>query len=73
MKATPNEIDRLLKADGYKFLGWENGRATREHPEYVSCHNQNHVRDTVHHDNRGNENTVSCDECKVYWKYDSSD
>lgn len=73
MKATPNEIDKLLKASGYKFLGWENSLSVRQIPEYINCQKENHVRDTVHHDNRGVEHTVSCDECKIYWKYDSSD
>lgn len=29
--------------------------------------------DSVQHDNRGSENTVSCDACRIYWKYDCSD
>lgn len=73
MKSEPNKIDGLLKADGYKFLGWENSEATRNIPEYIHCQNEKHKRDTVDHDNRGIEHTVSCDECKIYWKYDSSD
>lgn len=73
MKSTPNEIDKLLKAEGYKFLGWENDSKVRQIPEYIKCHQENHKRDTVDHDNRGLEHTVSCDECKLYWKYDSSD
>lgn len=73
MKAEPKLIDAELKKAGYKFLGWENSSKTREVPEYQHCQSEKHVRDTVDHDNRGLEHTVSCDVCKVYWKYDSSD
>lgn len=73
MKAKPNEIDKLLKDADYKFLGWENSSVVRELPEYKACQEAKHIRDTVDHDNRGLEHTVSCDICKINWKYDSSD
>lgn len=49
------------------------GYLKEEHPEYVSCHEQNHKIDEVQVNQRGSENVVSCDICKIYWKYDSSD
>lgn len=49
------------------------GYTKEDYPEYGSCIEQKHRRITVHHNNRGSENTVSCPVCKIYWKYDSSD
>lgn len=84
-------------ANGYKFLGWQNGwkhvyydedrnlcsetgkpRKTfgylkADYPEYKNCIASKHRRIEVSHNQRGSENTVSCPECKIYWKYDSSD
>jgi hypothetical protein len=49
-------------------------------PEYDACIAKGHNNwknpehwDSIQHDNRGSENTVSCDVCKIYWKYDCSD
>jgi hypothetical protein len=44
-----------------------------DHPEYWACRDAGHVPDTVLHNVRGTENTVSCDKCKIYWKYDCGD
>ena len=44
-----------------------------EYPEYRNCVDSGHQRDNISHNNRGSEHTVSCDICKIYWKYDSSD
>jgi hypothetical protein len=72
MKAQPNLIDGLLKEGGYKHLGWANG--WRDRPEeLLKCIELKHERDYVAHDKRGFENTASCDICKIYYKYDSSD
>lgn len=44
-----------------------------EYPEYRQCIDSGHSRDEISHNNRGSENTISCDVCKIYWKYDCSD
>lgn len=49
------------------------GYAERDYPEYGACRRQKHVLDEVQHNQRGSENTVSCDICRIYWKYDCSD
>ena len=46
---------------------------TKDYPEYGKCRDDNHVRNETRTDNRGSCNIVSCDICKIYWKYDSSD
>jgi hypothetical protein len=56
----------------YKFLGWENGWNSPI-PELDVCHEAKHKRRFSSKGNRGHENTVSCDICKYYFKYDSSD
>ncbi len=83
-------------ANGYKFLGWQNGwnhvyfdeqgnettDATKQrtfgyreadYPEYGKCRRLKHRTIEVNHNQRGSEHDVSCPECKIYWKYDSSD
>jgi hypothetical protein len=57
-----------------KFGGYKN------QPEYLACVEKGHNDyknaehwDSISHNNRGSENTVSCDACKIYWKYDCSD
>lgn len=49
-------------------------------PEYNECIKKGHNDhrnpehwDSIQHNSRGSENTVSCDVCKIYWKYDCSD
>jgi hypothetical protein len=49
------------------------GYTKEQHPEYASCIEQGHHLDSLSHNNRGSENTVNCDVCKIYWKYDCSD
>jgi len=50
------------------------GYSERDYPEHYNCVRKNkHKCDHVSHSRRGTENTVSCDICKIYWKYDSSD
>jgi hypothetical protein len=57
------------------------GYSRIEHPEYCDCLAKGHNDwkkpeghwDNVQHNQRGSENTVSCDVCKIYWKYDCSD
>lgn len=96
MKADAQNIDRLLKEQGYTFLGWQNvwkhvyfdkdgkqtenrneavsfGYLTKDYPEYGKCRDLGHKYDEVQHNQRGSENTCSCDICKIYWKYDCSD
>lgn len=73
MKAHKDEIDKLLQDWGYKFLWWENWWMTHKTEEYKLCHELGHKRDEVEHSHRWSENTVSCDICKIYWKYDCSD
>lgn len=84
MKADPKLINQALKDSNYKFLGWQNGwqgivtngrheYQKEKYPEYRACIDAGHQRDSISHDQRGNENTVSCDICRIYWKYDCSD
>lgn len=49
------------------------GYTKEDYPEYGNCIELKHRRIEVSHNNRGSEHTVSCPECKIYWKYDSSD
>ena len=75
MKAASEEIDNLLKEAKYLNIGWMNlwGMIKKYPKEYIKCCSENHQRDEIQHDKRGMENTVSCDVCKIYWKYDCSD
>jgi len=56
--------EKLRKSFGY---------LTADYPEYGKCRDAKHRTISVQHDNRGSENTVSCPECKIYYKYDCSD
>jgi hypothetical protein len=49
------------------------GYLEEEYPEYIKCRNAGHKTDEIQVNQRGSENIVSCDICKIYWKYDSSD
>lgn len=72
MIAELNEIDQKLREANYKFLGWANvwSLIGAKPPEILKCQ---HNIDRVEHNKQGTENTASCDVCKIYWKYDSSD
>ena len=56
----------------FKSLGWENAW-DKTPQELIDCKKLNHHRRRYAHDRRGFENTVQCDICKYYYKYDSSD
>lgn len=84
MKTDPKLINQALKDEKYVFLGWQNGwqgtvnngkhEYTKEmYPQYRKCIDAGHQRDHISHNQRGSENTVSCDICRIYWKYDCSD
>lgn len=52
----------------------------KDEPEYQACLSKGHNdrRNAEHwghiqHNPRGSENTVWCDACRIYWKYDCSD
>ena len=47
--------------------------ATKDYPDYGNCRDAGHHIDEVNHDMYGREHTCSCDICRIYWKYDSSD
>lgn len=49
------------------------GYLESDYPEYGKCRRLKHETDEIQHNQRGSENTVSCDICKIYWKYDCSD
>lgn len=66
-------IDDELNQKGYTFLGWQNGWGNKRDVKYINCLDQNHKRKEIQHNRRGSENTVICDICKIYWKYDCSD
>ena len=48
------------------------GYTKDKYPEYCDCKDAGHKVDEVQHTRSGSENTVSCDICKIYWKYDCS-
>jgi hypothetical protein len=56
--------DKLKRSFGY---------LESDYPEYGKCKRLKHINDEVQHNQRASENTVSCDICKIYWKYDCSD
>lgn len=66
-KTKPYKNPAEVKAGESIFNGYEN------QPEHSFCRKQGHKVDEVQHTRTGSENTVSCDECKIYWKYDCSD
>lgn len=49
------------------------GYLPKDYPEYCACTEAKHLLDELQHTQSGSENTVSCDICKIYWKYDCSD
>lgn len=49
------------------------GYRTVDYPEYGKCRDLKHAKDSIQHNPRGSENTVICDICKIYYKYDCSD
>jgi hypothetical protein len=49
------------------------GYLPADYPEYCKCVDAGHAHGNIQHNPRGSENTVSCDICKIYWKYDCSD
>lgn len=56
----------------FNFLGWQN-EWDKTPLELIECKKLNHTKRLYAHDRRGFENTVQCDICKFYFKYDSSD
>jgi hypothetical protein len=58
--------------DNYKYLGWRNN--WKEEPkEYLNCIKKEHSVKDISLSNRGSDNVISCDICKIYWELDSSD
>lgn len=48
------------------------GYLPEDQPEYCKCRELGHRTKNVQNTPSGSENTVSCDICKIYWKYDCS-
>ena len=46
---------------------------TEDYPEYGKCRDAKHKHHELQRNQRGSENVVWCNECKIYWKYDCSD
>ena len=65
------DVDGNITTDDTKIKTF--GYTKEDYPEYGNCKEQKHKLDEVQHNPRGSENTVSCDICKIYWKYDCSD
>ena len=64
--------DNKLNSLGYKYFGWANSWR-EDPPEVKKCRELNHRTNRISYSNRGLHNTVSCDICKYYYNYDSSD
>lgn len=64
--------DQQLRENGYKFLGWMNGWVKWNPIEYDDCHNRQHDLNSFD-SNTTCDHTISCDVCRIYWKYDSGD
>lgn len=56
--------EKSIKTFGYR---------KEDYPEYANCREYHHQTRHISESSRGYENTVICDICKIYWKYDSSD
>lgn len=72
----PNEeqTKEQLGLEGYNFMGWENGWGEMNKPNgFLKCKKAEHSLKSKQHNNRGSNNTVWCEECKIFWKYDCSD
>lgn len=63
--------DKELRERGYKFLGWMNGWVTVPQ-ECKHCRENHHSQKTID-DYQTCDHTISCDVCKIFWKYDSGD
>lgn len=61
------------QTDDYNQYVKFGGYPEDKYPEYNACKKQCHKLDDIGHNNRGTENTVSCDICKIYYKYDCGD
>jgi hypothetical protein len=65
------------EANGYKFLGWLNNWKfpiiEKDHSEYANCLKLKHKLIDAEHVYGGNEITVSCPICKIYWMYYNGD
>ena len=67
------KTDKELKEAGYQNLGWMNGWDGKDPEIYTKCRMKKHILEYVSYSHRGYDNTLYCDECKYYAKYDSSD
>lgn len=56
---------------GYRYLGWQVYSGNCE--ELKKCYELGHKTREVSHNNRGTDHTCWCNECKIWWKIDSSD
>ena len=68
----PTAISLELVQIEYKFLGWDNSWSIKP-PELILCKEAKHERRYFYQGRRGLNNTVVCDKCRYYYKYDSSD
>ncbi len=67
-------IDHKLTEKGYKNLGWRNFWKESTTPiEYSDCYHLAHDTNEESHSNRGSDHTIWCDECKYFYKLDTSD
>lgn len=66
-------IDTELTMRGYKRLGWGNFWDGKEPPELLKCRNLLHNRTDKSHSIRGSDHTIFCDDCRFFYKLDTSD
>ena len=67
------KTDEKLKEYGYKYLGWMNGWGHPYPEEYENCKKLGHHCEDISYSIRGTNNTIYCDICKYYCKYDCGD
>ena len=64
-------LEKYLASEGLKYLGWQ--ITTESNNDFKKCVESGHKVNNISHSQRGSDHTNWCEECKIYWKIDSSD